>query len=96
MGRARTRIKRRRRLPLDAGGGWGRRLTRGAAVAASASAGWQVGPAGQRHGHGGAGWAAAHAGNCAREGGKLGELLRVAGPERNGADPSKRKSLLFI
>ena len=30
-------------------------------------------------------------------GGELGQLLRVAGPERNGADPNKRKNLfLFI
>ena len=57
------------RAPRDADGGWGRRLTRGAAVAATTSAGWQVGPTGQRHGRGGAGWAAADAGSCAREGG---------------------------
>jgi len=35
-------------------------------------------------------------GQLRARGGELGQLLRVAGPERNGASPRERKSLFFI
>ena len=35
-------------------------------------------------------------GQLRARGGELGQLLRVARPERNGADTSKRKSLLLF